>query len=174
MPTDGCFSAADRTGICPSEPCLGKSISKMHPFGMAGSTKPAVEPTASTASSTKPAVDPTLSTAGGKSESFELFLVDVTTSRLTPISGKASFKLRDFTGGVNILAKATGTPKSIVFSWNGKVREERTVPFALAGNVGERFLKWYDVPVNHEFDLKVTLNSAKGSISRTVRLLFSN
>lgn len=37
QPDGGCWSAADRPGVCPSEPCHGKAVTLKKPYGVGGS-----------------------------------------------------------------------------------------------------------------------------------------
>lgn len=193
MPADGCFSSADRPGVCPSEPCLGKSVTKMKPYGLEGDASPPSAPSSAGADNGEKSPDaeqatqaPVKSAAPGLSQtaydendgnnhgtSFDLFLVNVKSSELLPLAGQAKFNLGNFGDGVNIVARPQGDVQSVVYEWNGKVRVERTAPFALAGNEGNVYSRWSDVPVNHEFTLNVNVHFANKSIKKSVKLLFS-
>jgi hypothetical protein len=198
MPSDGCWSAADRPGICPSEPCLGKGISKMRPYGagkaVSGSgggggggnmpsatpgqaqklkqeIAPAATPTPNEAGVPAPA--PASPGGGGDSGLIgKISVVNVETGEFTAVSGKGEFKLSDYPRGVNVNVEVPGGASSVVFSWDGGSKTENTAPYFVAGNIGTKYGKWWGYPTGREFTFTVEATISGQKHTKSVQLKF--
>jgi hypothetical protein len=194
MPSDGCWSAADRPGVCPTEPCLGKQISLMRPYG-AGSavaggggsgvsaagagrsvnlvvaSTPAPAPASDSGGSSSLPADaaPKGQDSGG---AIEIAVVNVGSSELTTVADKAEFKSSDFPRGVNVEAKVSGSVSYVEFQWEGKTKRETTAPYLVGGNLGTKYGRWWGYPQGRYFTLTVVAGVGGQTQSKDVQLRF--
>jgi hypothetical protein len=200
MPSDGCWSSADRLGVCASEPCLGKPVSLVRPFGVSGSgtgaagRKLTAAPTITKPSKASPvSVSTSMSqeqSSGGNQISTEadqlhpassspiafekLSVIDIRTGTMYTVGKKREFKLADFPAGYSVVCDASGNPSAVKFSWAQSHHTDDSYPFAIAGNVGFRYTPWRNAPVNNWFVLSVQISKKAQSVSNSVQLKFSS